>query len=284
MRYTNSYQMKMFRLMIGMTLVSAVLAPSPEAAAAAFNDVEELRLERMVGRVLVEEQQMKEAAATAPPPPPTPAPNRWSKRALAQTTQKTVGFVADMVDNTLPSFLLFLAIFAFFALIAVATGPLMRTVLGRCIPNRFVRLLTNITQIFLVVVGLAIALAANDIDLWRILISFGIVGLILSSGVGAFVSNLIAGLMLPFDPEVDIGNEISVNGIRGRILSLDMLSTLIQRTDDEAPLGSVAYTMVPNHFFSDYPITIHYVSKEEATISARGNALTRRSGWVLKDD
>lgn len=294
-----------------------------------IEELEELRIERIVSRVLSAQQGNFGAAAQAAEGAAAlggalggnagKVGNMWSAKAIATTTQHTVGFITEMLDETLPRFLIFLAIALFFGLMAVASGPLIQIVLSKCLPGRFGRFIAFLAQIGLVVIGIAIALAANDIDLWRILLSFGIIGLILSSGFGSVMSNLIAGLSLPFDPEIDIGSEISVSDVRGVIVAMDLLATLVRRTDVQprqpqqqheeiaSDTGSVrhlsrtttAYTLVPNHFFSDLPVTVYLVSAtpadEDVLIQSLSNAAhsnryaaqriggtRRRSAWQVE--
>jgi len=272
----NTFHKHVFRALILANLVfgavvSADLADDrPEAT-------DEERHEALVRRVMAADDKQKfgtESVHSAGP--------KWSREAFHAAARTGAHMVRTMVSEALPEFVLFLAIVILAGLAAYATGPLIRFGFQHWIVRRYLRLTSYLVSLLILVLGFAVALGVNELDLWKILLSFGIVGLIISQGFNGLLSNIISGIMLSFDPEVDIGNEISIAGMRGRVVAMDIRAVTLQRTDIPPPENAAidfppAYTFVPNRHFSEEPVTLHMQSPELVA------ALARRSGWDVRD-
>jgi small-conductance mechanosensitive channel len=280
----NTFHKHIFRtLLIANLVFSAVvsganLPNNADEAQAGIGSTEEDQLSAVVRRVMAENSKQKfgiESEQTSGGP-------KWSREALHEAARTGAHMVKTIVSESLPEFLLFLAIVILAALGAYASPTLIRFVGRQWINRSYLRLFSWLIGILILVLGFGLGLGVNHLNLWNILLAFGIVGLIVSQGFNGLLSNIISGIMLCFDPEVDIGNEISIAGMRGRVIAMDIRAVTLERTDIPPPDGAAIdyprpYTFVPNRHFSEEPVTLHLQSQDGL------NALAQRSGWNVRE-
>jgi len=100
----------------------------------------------------------------------------------------------------------------------------------------------------LMVVGLLLAINVVGIQLTSLTVIFGLVGVGIAFGLQNITSNFVSGVILLFEPSVDVGDYIQVGEVIGRVSSINMRSTTII-TPENITL------IVPNSRFIEETVT-----------------------------
>jgi small-conductance mechanosensitive channel len=107
----------------------------------------------------------------------------------------------------------------------------------------------------LAVVTVLIVLKIFAVDLKVILGAAGVLSLAIGFAAQTSISNLISGLFLIFERPFVVGDSIEVNGVRGEVLTVDLLSMRIRTVDNvlvRVPNEVVMKSQVMN--YSHFPI------------------------------
>jgi len=86
-------------------------------------------------------------------------------------------------------------------------------------------------RIFIISMGLFLAIAATGIPVDRITIVLGALGVGIGLGLQSLVSNLISGLIIAFEKPVNVGDNIEWDGRRAVMKSIGFRSSIITLTD-----------------------------------------------------
>jgi small-conductance mechanosensitive channel len=100
----------------------------------------------------------------------------------------------------------------------------------------------------LMVIGLLLAINVVGIQLTSLAVIFGLIGVGIAFGLQNITSNFVSGVILLFEPSVDVGDYIQVGEIIGRVSSINMRSTTII-TPENITL------IVPNSRFIEETVT-----------------------------
>lgn len=112
---------------------------------------------------------------------------------------------------------------------------LPRLPLARGVPNT----ITMLLNYFVLGLGFMLALAAAGVDLTRLTIIAGAVGVGVGFGLQNIVNNFVSGLILAFERPVQVGDLIEARGMVGRVTRIGIRSSTIRT-------GSGAEIIVPN--------------------------------------
>lgn len=96
-----------------------------------------------------------------------------------------------------------------------------------------------LVRIFIISMGLFIALAAAGISLDKITIIIGALGVGIGLGLQSIVNNLVSGLIIAFEKPVNVGDNIEVNGKPGVMKEIGFRSSMVTLLD-----GSIL--IIPN--------------------------------------
>lgn len=119
-------------------------------------------------------------------------------------------------------------------------------------------MLRKFTAYILFVVALAIVLKIFGVDLKVILGAAGVLSIAVGFAAQTSISNLISGLFLMFERPFIVGDVVEVNGQRGEVMSIDLLSMRIRTMENtllRVPNETVMKTQVIN--YSHFPIRRH---------------------------
>lgn len=119
-------------------------------------------------------------------------------------------------------------------------------------------ILNKITTYTLFVIAVMTALQIFGVDLKVILGAAGVLSLAIGFAAQTSVSNLISGIFLMFERPFVIGDIVEINGMRGEVLSIDLLSLRMRTMENtlvRVPNETVMKTQVVN--YSHFPIRRH---------------------------
>jgi potassium-dependent mechanosensitive channel len=88
-----------------------------------------------------------------------------------------------------------------------------------------------LVRIFIISMGLFLALAAAGIPLDKITIILGALGVGIGLGLQGLVNNLVSGLIIAFEKPVNVGDNIEVNGKQGKVKSIGFRSSVVTLSD-----------------------------------------------------
>jgi len=188
--------------------------------------------------------------------------------ALMRNVKMLMSFVEELFAVRLPRFAIFAVILTFGVILARVVPLVFNEILRRFRVARHYRACARyLLQIGIFVLALWLSLAAIGIDFVGIVLTFGVVSIVISAGVSGTVSNVFGGIMLQTDDTVQYGHDITINGIRGIVVGMSLSSVTLRRFEDKSN-----YVIVPNSFFSQYPVQIHR-DTSNTTTSKGTNAL-----------
>lgn len=119
-------------------------------------------------------------------------------------------------------------------------------------------MLRKFTAYSLFILAVIIALKIFGVDLKVILGAAGVLSLAVGFAAQTSVSNLISGIFLMFERPFVVGDVVECNGLRGEVLSIDLLSMRMRTMENtlvRVPNESVMKTPVVN--YSHFPIRRH---------------------------
>ncbi len=104
-------------------------------------------------------------------------------------------------------------------------------------------------RIFIISLGLFLALAASGLPLDRLTVVMGALGVGVGLGLQSLVSNLVSGLIIAFESPVNVGDLIEINGKTGYMKSIGFRSSVVSLSDGSSlivPNGDILNTHVIN--------------------------------------
>ncbi|QDV74108.1 mechanosensitive ion channel family protein [Botrimarina mediterranea] len=120
-------------------------------------------------------------------------------------------------------------------LVAGVVASLMRWLLERRInmsrlaENLIARTIKNIVML----IGLAIALTALEIDITPIIAAIGAAGFIIGFALQGTLSNFASGLMILINRPFDVGDVVSAGGVTGLVQQMNLVSTTFHTFDNQ---------------------------------------------------
>jgi small-conductance mechanosensitive channel len=206
------------------------------------------------GRQFVGGQEQAAAAANEQQPRFVLSHSRtFASSVILQNVHNVMSFVEELFAVRLPRFGIFIVIFAFGIVLAKIVPLVFDDILKRFrVPRHYRACFRYLLQIGIFVLGLWLALASVGIDFVGIVLTFGVVSIVISAGVSGTISNVFSGIMLQTNDMVQLGHDITINGIRGIVVDMSLSSVSLQRVEDDSNT-----VVVPNNYFSQYPVQIH---------------------------
>lgn len=91
------------------------------------------------------------------------------------------------------------------------------------------RLLGRTTKIAVLLLGVATALGTMGVNVSALVAGLGLTGFALGFAFRDILSNLLAGVLLLLFRPFDVGDHISVSGLDGEVVSIDLRYTVLQQ-------------------------------------------------------
>jgi small conductance mechanosensitive channel len=180
-------------------------------------------------------------------------------------------------------------VFTIGALIARSTGKLAQRWLERHDMEPPIRmLLVKLTQVLILVFTAMAALGQLGVQIAPLLAGIGVAGLGVGLALQGVLSNVIAGLSIIFTKPYRVGEHISLLGVQGDVLTIDLFSTTLVHPDRSR-------VIIPNrkivgeilHNFSNIrqlhlTVSVAYSTNLSEALALVRSILASNSG-VLKD-
>jgi len=87
--------------------------------------------------------------------------------------------------------------------------------------------LCSILSVLLWIVAITLILPEIGIEFSALIASAGIIGLFLSFGTGNLIKDYFSGLTIIFEDQFNIGDEIEVKNIKGKVIDFDLRKTTL---------------------------------------------------------
>ena len=102
--------------------------------------------------------------------------------------------------------------------------------------------------------GMLWALNALGIGTTTLMVAFGALGVGLGFGLQSIFNNFVSGLILLFERPIEVGNVLEINGIWGKVETINVRSTVIRTFDNSAiiiPNADILSSQLTNWTFKD---------------------------------
>jgi potassium efflux system protein len=145
------------------------------------------------------------------------------------SAELTIGAVAISLGDVL---VLVATIWLSFALARFLDTVLNEDVFPRIdLPRGVPYAISTLTRYTLIVIGFMVALAAAGIELGKLTIIAGGLGVGIGFGLQTIVSNFVSGLILLFERPLKVGDAITVKSLTGEIRSIGIRASSIRTSD-----------------------------------------------------
>src|SRR5690348_8593779 len=110
-------------------------------------------------------------------------------------------------------------------------------------------LLGRMTKITILIFGVATALGTIGVNVAALVAGLGLTGFALGFAFRDVLSNLLAGILLLLFRPFGIDDQISVSGLEGRVVNIDLRYTVLQQPDKTV--------LIPNSNLFTNPILVN---------------------------
>ena len=107
--------------------------------------------------------------------------------------------------------------------------------------------LNHVLNILVALIAVTLILPEIGIEFSALIASAGILGLFLSLGTGALIKDFFQGIVIIFEDLYNVGDEIEIKGIKGKVIAFDLRKTTIKDQEE----------------------VIHYIPNSEITIISK---------------
>jgi len=136
-----------------------------------------------------------------------------------------------------------------FWILAKLAEQLVRRIRKRMPHNAaLLAMLGRIAKVAVLVFGIATALGTMGVNVSALVAGLGLTGFALGFAFRDVLSNLLAGILILLFRPFGIDDEISVSGMEGRVVSIDLRYTVLQQTDK--------LVLIPNSNLFTNPILV----------------------------
>jgi len=169
-------------------------------------------------------------------------------------------FRSDLVGSLRASWGQLVLLIAIVLLETSLLDAIMRPVVARLrevgLSQGLVRLGASLVRWGLILLGLVIVLDMLNLNaaVGALLGLAGVIGLGVSLALRGLASDLVSGVIMALDPDIEVGDRVRVNGVEGTIVDVQLLHTLIRQEDDSVAL-------VPNTKMTN-GVVVNYRNKE----------------------
>ena len=128
-----------------------------------------------------------------------------------------------------------------------------------------ISLTTNVIKYLIVAFVVLSILNVYGVNTTSIVASIGIIGVVLGLAVQDLVRDLLSGILIIFDNQYNIGDTVLINGFKGEVVSLGLISTKIRGFNgDIKSISNSSFKEVINYNMSD---TILYIDLPVAYVT-----------------
>ena len=191
-----------------------------------------------------------------------------------------------------PVTLMSILIFLIFITAFIFCGRFTKSVLQKRVLKRFdiekgLRYtLARVSQYAIISIGILISFQFIGIDLSSLAVIFGLLSVGIGFGLQNITSNFISGLIVLFERPISIGDRVSVGGIEGDVIEINIRSTKIRTLNNISiivPNSEFVSTNVINYshgdptYRLDLNVGVSYSSDLDAVLKALKEVLSEHS-------
>ncbi len=165
---------------------------------------------------------------------------------------------AETAVKMLPNMAVAVFCLVLFWLLAIVIGRLVNRMISRLsVYHHVARLVTRLSRILIVLIGVLLALDAMNLDraVASMLAGIGIIGLALGLAAKNTGGDYLAGFIIHFTHPYRIGHLIQVGKFMGYVESIDLRATTIRTQEGQR-------IIIPNHKVVEEELTNYYVTGE----------------------
>jgi len=163
-------------------------------------------------------------------------------------SERVIGWLDAMIVN-LPNILIAFLVFGLaFWLSKNVRGWINKLLKGRVKQVSVRRLISNLTSILVIALGLILALGVLNLDtvLKSILAGAGVLGLAIGLALQGTLANSFSGIFLAVKDILSVGDWVETNGFSGQVVEIDLRNTKIKEADNNI-------IVIPNRRVVDNP-------------------------------
>jgi small conductance mechanosensitive channel len=145
---------------------------------------------------------------------------------LQSIYQEALGATIDFM----PEFVSGIFVFLIFYTAYLASGVIFNKILHRETHGKrsIIRFLKKFTRVSLIVVGIITMLGTWGVDISAIVAGLGLTGFALGFALKDVLSSLLAGIIIMVYKPFNIGGEINVCGVEGKVAGIDLRYTILE--------------------------------------------------------
>ncbi len=168
---------------------------------------------------------------------------------------KILGWVDTAILN-LPNFILAIIVFVLFIFSAKYIGSLVGKIVEKGKASKSVQLIMiKVTKVTIIMVGFFVALGILNLNtvLTSVLGAAGVVGLAVGLALQGTLNNTFSGVVLSFQPRIQIGDWIETDNHAGRVIDINLRNVVLQTPDQNMLI--IPNANLVNQSFKNYSNT-----------------------------
>jgi hypothetical protein len=176
-------------------------------------------------------------------------------------------FIEDLFAVRIPKLIVFFVILTFGLIVTRVVPMFVDEILRRfSAPRHYRAVVSYLLHIGLFIGALWLSLAAIGVDFLGIIVGFGVVAIVISVGLSGPISNVFGGIILQINDNVQPGSLISINGLSGTVLEMNLFKVVLRRTDDVDD-----FEFIPNAQFMSSSVRRHVggMAKDDVNMRTR---------------
>lgn len=175
--------------------------------------------------------------------------NTEIKKSFTEIYDKLEAWVTGFIES-LPNLLVAIVVMVLAFFVARFVNKWTVRLASKKIPQKSIsKLMGRISSIFVVCLGLFLALGALDLSktLNTLLAGAGISGLVIGLALQGTLSNLLSGVVLSFRRRIQLGNWVETTGYAGEVVDINLHSLVLKEYDN-------SLVIIPNKTIIENPL------------------------------
>lgn len=172
-----------------------------------------------------------------------------TQQSLELLTDKLQGWV-DLIVQNLPNIALAIMVLVTAFLTARLVSKWVKRLIGKRVPQKSIsNLIANMTSVFVVLLGLFLALSIMNLSnaVMSLLTGAGVAGLVIGLALQGTLSNTVSGIVLSFRKNVSLGDWVETNGYAGEVIQINLNNFIIREADNNT-------VIIPNKTIIENPL------------------------------
>ncbi len=169
--------------------------------------------------------------------------------------EKIEGWITSFIENLPNIIVAVIVLIISYYTARIVNRWVVKIASKRISQNSIANLIGRISSVFVVLVGLFLALGAIDLSktLNTLLAGAGISGLVIGLALQGTLSNLLSGVVLSFRKKIGIGHWIETTGYSGEVIDINLNSVVLKEFDNN--LVVIPNKTIVENPFKNYSLT-----------------------------